>query len=66
PILPKNILRIEDFPSQRVPRGIAARTNGMAEFLQALSRGLVLRRHKPFVEAEYVKLTSCDGGDTIE
>ena len=56
----------EDIPSQTVPRGIAARTTGMDEFLSVLKRGIVVRRHKPSTESAFVKLFSLDGGDTIE
>lgn len=53
------------FPSQVIPRGIAARNNGMQEFLQALHRGIVVKRHVSNGEAEFVKLSSSDGGDNI-
>ena len=52
-------------PSQAIPRGIAARTNGMQSFLQALHRGIVVRRHIEGGEAEFITLKSKDGGDTI-
>lgn len=58
-------LEIEDIPNQLIPRGIAARTNGMAEFLLALERGIVVRRHRPNHDPVFVKLISPDGGDTI-
>ena len=61
----RNSLEIEDIPTQVVPRGIAARTNGMEEFLSALKRGVVVRRHRPNAEAAFVKLFSTDGGDTV-
>ena len=53
------------FPSQVIPRGIAARSNGMQTFLQALHRGIVLRKHVANGEAEFVTIFSKDGGDTI-
>ncbi|KAL7572520.1 hypothetical protein ACA910_000344 [Epithemia clementina (nom. ined.)] len=59
-------IRLEDIPNQVIPRGIAARTNGMLVFLSALRRGVVLRRHRPGHEAMYCKLFSVDGGDTIQ
>eukprot|EP00586_Coscinodiscus_wailesii_P000409 CAMPEP_0172487378 /NCGR_PEP_ID=MMETSP1066-20121228/16461_1 /TAXON_ID=671091 /ORGANISM="Coscinodiscus wailesii, Strain CCMP2513" /LENGTH=620 /DNA_ID=CAMNT_0013253959 /DNA_START=135 /DNA_END=1993 /DNA_ORIENTATION=- len=52
-------------PSEIIPRGIAARSHGMTEFLQALHRGIILRRHAPRCHSRFVKLTSTDGGDTI-
>ena len=55
----------ETFPSQVVPRGIAARSNGMVQFLSALKRGIVVRRHRPGMEASFVRIFSADGGDTI-
>ena len=60
-----NSLEIEDIPTQLVPRGIAARTNGMSEFLWALERGIVVRRHRPNQDPIFVKLVSKDGGNTI-
>jgi hypothetical protein len=53
------------YSTSTVPRGIAARSHGMLQFLSALQRGIVLRRHKPGREAILVKLVSNDGGDTI-
>mmetsp|Transcript_25942 Transcript_25942/g.39750 ORF Transcript_25942/g.39750 Transcript_25942/m.39750 type:complete len:2112 (+) Transcript_25942:199-6534(+) len=64
-----NSLEIEDIPNQLIPRGIAARTarsNGMTEFLWALERGFVVRRHRAGYEPVFVKLISSDGGDTIQ
>lgn len=61
-----NCLEIEDIPTQVIPRGIAARTNGMDEFLSALKRGIVLRRHRQHSESVFIKLISVDGGDTIK
>jgi hypothetical protein len=61
-----NSLTIEDIPNQVIPRGIAARTNGMMQFLSALKRGIVLRRHRPGAEAVFCKIISTDGGDTIK
>ena len=57
--------RDEEFPNPVIPRGIAARTNGLLQFLSALKRGIVVRRHRPNTEAVYVKIHSNDGGDTI-
>ena len=54
------------FPSQVIPRGIAARSNGMIPFLAALKRGVVVRRHRPGAVAAFVRLFSNDGGDTIK
>jgi len=62
----KNSIRIEDIPTQVIPRGIAARTNGMMQFLSALKRGIVVRRHRPNAEALFCKIISNDGGDTIK
>ena len=61
-----NVLRMEDIPNQVIPRGIAARTNGMLAFLSALKRGIVLRRHRPGQDAVWQKMWSQDGGDTIQ
>ena len=62
----KNDLDADEIPSQTVPRGIAARTAGMDEFLLALKRGIVVRRHRPHAESAFIKLFSVDGGDTIQ
>jgi hypothetical protein len=59
-------LRIEDIPTQVIPRGIAARTHGLLPFLSALKRGIVVRKHRPNVDAVFCKLLTKDGGDTIE
>ena len=59
-------IHLEDIPNHVIPRGIAARTNGMLVFLSALRRGIVLRRHRPGHEAMYCTLFSTDGGDTIQ
>jgi Calcium-activated chloride channel len=56
----------EGIPSQKIPRGILARSNGMIQFQSALKRGIVVRRHRPSQEAVFVKLFSMDGGDTIK
>mmetsp|Transcript_9876 Transcript_9876/g.14626 ORF Transcript_9876/g.14626 Transcript_9876/m.14626 type:complete len:1416 (-) Transcript_9876:162-4409(-) len=56
----------DDLPNQVIPRGIAARTNGMEEFLSALRRGIVVRRHRANAEPAFVKIHSKDGGDTIK
>lgn len=58
--------KLEMIPSQVVPRGIAARSNGMIQFLSALKRGIVVRRHRPGAIAAFVRLYSTDGGDTIK
>jgi hypothetical protein len=58
-------IKIEDIPSHVIPRGIAARTNGMLQFLSALKRGIVLRRHRSGMEPIFCKIVSNDGGDTI-
>ena len=53
---------------QAVPRGIAARAKlGEFEmFLQAMSHGFVVKRHRPKSPPTFVKLFSEDGGDTIQ
>eukprot|EP00934_Nitzschia_sp_Nitz4_P006001 Nitzschia sp. Nitz4//scaffold94_size78252//66575//72029//NITZ4_005477-RA/size78252-augustus-gene-0.74-mRNA-1//-1//CDS//3329560407//5991//frame0 len=56
----------ETFPNPVIPRGIAARTNGMLPFLSALNRGVVVRRHRPNKDPIYCKISSEDGGDTIQ
>jgi len=56
----------EDFPNPVIPRGIAARTNGMLPFLSALRRGFVVRRHRAGKEPVFCKIFSNDGGDTIK
>ena len=62
-----NVLRSEeDIPNPVIPRGIAARTNGLLQFLSALKRGLIVRRHRPNKTAVFCKLFSTDGGDTIQ
>jgi hypothetical protein len=58
-------IKIEDIPSHVIPRGIAARTNGMLQFLSALKRGIVVRRHRSGMEPIFCKIVSNDGGDTI-
>lgn len=60
-----NAIRMQDIPSQVIPRGIAARTNGMLQFLSILKRGIVVRRHRAGMEAIFCKISSNDGGDTI-
>ena len=62
----KNDLDADEIPSQTVPRGIAARTAGVDEFLLTLKRGIVVRRHRPHAESAFIKLFSVDGGDTIQ
>jgi hypothetical protein len=59
-------IRMQDIPNQVIPRGIAARTNGMLQFLSALKGGIFLRRHRPGQEATFCKISSKDGGDTIQ
>ncbi len=63
-----NRLEIEDIPTERVPRGIALRTNGLNDFLWALNpeQGIVVRRHIPGHDPVFVKLTTSDAGDTIQ
>jgi len=61
-----NSIEIEDIPTQIIPRGIAVRTNGMMQFLSALKKGIVLRRHRPGAEAIFLMIMSSDGGDTIK
>jgi hypothetical protein len=56
----------EDIPNPVIPRGILVRTNGMLQFLSALKRGFVVRRHRPNKEAIFCKIFSTDGGDTIQ
>jgi hypothetical protein len=63
---PNSILTEKDIPNPTIPRGIAARTNGMIRFLSALKRGIVVRRHRPNKDAIFCKLSSSDGGDTIQ
>jgi hypothetical protein len=63
---PNRILSEEDIPNPVIPRGIAARTNGMLQFLSALKRGIVVRRHRANKDAIYCKIHSNDGGDTIQ
>jgi len=60
-----NNLKIEDIPQHVIPRGIAARTNGMLQFLSALRRGIVVRRHRSGMDPVFCKISSKDGGDTI-
>ena len=59
-------ITLEEIPNKKVPRGIAARTKGLSEFLPALRRGIVLRKHRPGHEASFCKIVSTDGGDTIQ
>lgn len=63
---PNRLKSAEDLPNPIIPRGIAARTNGMLPFLSALKRGIVVRRHRSGKEAVYCKIFSRDGGDTIQ
>ncbi|KAL3921602.1 MAG: hypothetical protein SGILL_002664, partial [Bacillariaceae sp.] len=55
-----------DIPNPVIPRGILVRTNGMLQFLSALKRGFVVRRHRPNKAAIFCKIFSTDGGDTIQ
>lgn len=62
-----NIIRSEEeIPNQVIPRGIAARTNGMLPFLSALKRGFIVRRHRPNRKPIFCKIFSNNGGDTIQ
>ena len=72
---PNNHTREETTPfktagsaSKHLPRGIAARAKlGELEiFLQAMSHGFVVKRHRPKAPSTFVKLFSEDGGDTIQ
>ena len=54
------------FSSPGVPRGIAARVNGLGKFIEALKIGIVVRRHWPCEKSVYVLLFSDDGGDSIQ
>lgn len=63
---PNIIMSEEEIPNPVIPRGIAARTNGLLRFLSALQRGIVLRRHRSNKEAVFCKIFSEDGGDTIQ
>ena len=54
------------FSSPGIPRGIAARVNGLGQFLEALKIGIVVTRHWPNGKAVFIQLFSDDGGDTIE
>ncbi|MGK3733942.1 MAG: hypothetical protein ACI90V_000778 [Bacillariaceae sp.] len=63
---PNSIQTEKDIPNPIIPRGIAARTNGMIRFLSALKRGIVVRRHRPNKDSIFCKLSSIDGGDTIQ
>jgi hypothetical protein len=54
------------FCSPGIPRGIAARVNGLGQFLEALKIGIVVRRHWPNGKSVFIQLFSDDGGDTIE
>ena len=54
------------FNSPGIPRGIAARVNGLGQFLAALKIGIVVRRHWQNGRSVFIQLFSDDGGDTIE
>ena len=45
---------------------VAARVNGLGQFLEALKIGIVVRRHWPKGNTVFVQLFSDDGGDTIQ
>lgn len=45
---------------------VAARVNGLGQFLEALKIGIVVRRHRPKGDTVFVQLFSDDGGDTIQ
>ena len=40
--------------------------NGLAQFLEALKIGIVVRRHWPREKSVFVQLFSDDGGDSIQ
>ncbi len=63
---PNRVKVAEEYPNPVIPRGIAARTNGMLPFLSALKRGIVVRRHRANKDALFCKIFSKDGGDTIQ
>jgi anoctamin-10 len=63
---PNCIQSEEELHNPIIPRGILVRTNGMLQFLSALKRGIVLRRHRANQEAIFCKIFSNDGGDTIQ
>jgi hypothetical protein len=63
---PNRLESEEEIPNQVIPRGIAARTNGMLQFLSALNRGIVVRRHRPNKDPVFCKIFSHNGGDTIQ
>jgi len=54
------------FASPGVPRGIAARVNGLAQFLENLKIGIVVRRHRKNQKSVFVQLFSDDAGDSIQ
>jgi Calcium-activated chloride channel len=61
------VIELESIPNQVIPRGIAARTNGMIPFLNAMTtRGIVVRRHRPGHEALFYRIYSDDRGDTLQ
>lgn len=45
---------------------VAARVNGLEQFLEALKIGVVVRRHWPKGKSVFVLLSSDDGGDSIQ
>eukprot|EP00977_Amphora_coffeiformis_P008293 scaffold1878_cov170-Amphora_coffeaeformis.AAC.6 len=59
-------ITMEEIPNKKIPRGIASRTKALSDFLPALRRGIVLRKHRPGQEATFCKIVSTDGGDTIQ
>jgi Calcium-activated chloride channel len=61
------VIGMESIPNQVIPRGVAARTNGMLPFLNAVTtRGIVVRRHRPGHEALFYRIYSEDRGDTLQ
>eukprot|EP00804_Cyclotella_cryptica_P011221 CCRYP_007732-RA/>CCRYP_007732-RA protein AED:0.04 eAED:0.04 QI:151/1/1/1/1/1/8/72/1904 len=53
------------FSSPGIPRGVAARVNGLGQFLEALEIGIVVRRHWPRGKSVFILLYSDNKGDTI-
>lgn len=61
-----NEITIDEIPNETIPRALVARTHFLARFLAELRRGVVVRRHRPNKDPIFVRITSPDGGDTIE
>lgn len=61
----ENVLEMDEIPNQTVPRGIKARETGLKDFLWAMRNGVVVRKIRPNHDPVYVRLSSLDGGDTI-